>query len=859
LRRVAIRGLLQRPARTVLSALAIVLGVAMVSGTYVLTDTIESAFNGIFKTSYKNTSAVIAGREVVKEANTGNATVPASLLPRVRRVAGVQEAAGALFNLNGSSDLAKLVGKNGKPLGNPNQPNFGFGFNATDSRFNPMSLTTGKWAAGPGQVVIDKNTAEDHGYKVGDRVGVSASGPARQFTIVGIAKYGNVSSLGGATIAVFDVATAQRLLHKEGQYDSIFVAAAPGVPAARLVRDISPLLPASAVVKTGQQQAASNQKDTKKFINFIQSFLLAFAAIALFVGSFVIYNTLSITVAQRTREFATLRTLGATRRQVLRSVLLEGLVLGLLASAIGLFLGLLLAKGLNALFDALGLSLPTTGAVFKERTVIVSLLLGTLITVLSTIAPARHATRVAPIAAVREGAELPATRASRRSPVIGALVLVVAIAVLVYASFGSLKVAARLELLGLGCLLLFTATALNAGRLVRPLAAAVGLPVRRFGGSPGQLAAENSIRNPARTARTAAALMIGLGLVALVATLGQGLRESDKRSLERQVSADYVLTSKNGYDTFARSAADATANAPGVQVATSVRQERVKAFGSSQTLNGVDPAIAQVLHVNWKSGSDAVFARLGADGAVLEKDYAKKHHVGVGSRFQVTTPTGGHLSLRVAGIQQPRTIDKLDPLLAKVVISRTAFDSAFPRGKDVLAFVKTPGGASAETTSALHGTLDSFPDAKLETKAGWVKTRSNGFNTLLNLLYVLLALSVVVSLFGMVNTLVLSVFERTREVGMLRAVGMTRRQVRRMVRSESVITALIGAGLGLPLGVAVAALATKALSDEGVSFSLPIGLLILFTVVAFIAGVVAAVFPARRAARLNVLAALAYE
>jgi ABC-type antimicrobial peptide transport system permease subunit len=266
-----------------------------------------------------------------------------------------------------------------------------------------------------------------------------------------------------------------------------------------------------------------------------------------------------------------------------------------------------------------------------------------------------------------------------------------------------------------------------------------------------------------------------------------------------------------------------------------------------------------VLHVNWTSGSDAVLGQLGTDGAVVEQDYAKKHHLIVGTRFDITTPTGKHVSLRVAGIQKPRTIDKLDPLLAKVVIARSTFDHAFPRGKDVLAFVKTAGGTSAATTSALRGTLDSFPDAKLETKAGWVTTRSNGFNTLLNLLYVLLALSVVVSLFGMVNTLVLSVFERTREVGMLRAVGMTRRQVRRMVRNESVITALIGAGLGLPLGVAVAALATNSLADEGLAFSLPVVALILFTVVAFVAGIVAAVFPARRAARLNVLEALAYE
>jgi putative ABC transport system permease protein len=859
LRRVAIRGLLARPMRTVLTALAIVLGVAMVSGTYVLTDTIEHAFNGIFTSSYKNTSAVIAGKKVVDESNSGNATVPASLLPKVRKLDGVQEAAGAIFSLEGSSDLAKLVGRDGKPLGGANQPTFGFGFNAADSRFNPLSLTKGRWAAGPGQVVIDQGSADDNGYGVGDRIGVSAQGPVQDFTVTGVARFGEVASLGGATIAIFDVATAQKLLHKEGQFDSIFVSAGKGVPASQLVSEIKPLLPPTADVKTSKQQAASNSKETKKFISFIQAFLLGFAGIALFVGAFVIYNTLSITVAQRTREFATLRTLGATRRQVMRSVLLEGFVVGVLASAIGLLLGLALAKGLNALFDALGLSLPQTGTVFKQRTIVVSLLLGTLITVVSTIAPARNATRVAPIAAVREGAALPPSRVSRRSPIIGGLVFVASLAVLAYASFANLKVGDALSLLGVGCLLLFVAASMNAARLVRPLAAAVGRPLRRFGGSAGQLAAENSTRNPARTARTAAALMIGLGLVALVATLGAGLRNSDRASLERQVSADYVLTSKNGFDTFAPGVTQAVSSSTIVSLATSIREERAKVFGNGERVDGVDPGIAQVLHVNWTAGSDATLARLGADGAVVERDYAKDHHLRVGSSFDATTPTGQRVALRVVGIQAPRTIDKLDPLLSKILIGREAFDRAFPRGKDVIAFLKTPGGARTETTTTLHGTIDAFPDAKLLTKAGWVEDRSSGFNQLLNLLYVLLALSVIVSLFGMVNTLVLSVFERTREVGMLRAVGMTRRQVRRMVRQESVITALIGAALGLPLGVAVAALATNALADEGVTFSLPVGSLVAFTVVAFVAGIVAAVVPARRAARLNVLEALAYE
>ncbi|MEA2396466.1 MAG: putative transport system permease protein [Thermoleophilaceae bacterium] len=858
MRRIALKGLLARRVRTFLTGLSIVLGVAMVSGTYVLTDTIEHAFDSIFSGSYKNTSVVISGKQVVKQSASGNATIPTSLLPRVRRNPDVLEAAGAIFSLDGKSDSAKLIDHKGRSIGTGGAPNFAFGFDGRDARFNPLKLTTGAWAAGPDQVVIDKGTADNKHYRVGDRIGVSAQGPTQTFKVTGIARFGNVDSLGGATIAVFDLATAQALLHKNGQLDSIFVAGKGGVPPSRLVSEIQPLLPATAQIKTADQQAAANSKDTKDATRFIQYFLLAFAAIALFVGSFVIYNTLSITVAQRAREFATLRTLGATRRQVMRSVLIEGFVVGLVASVTGLFLGLALAKGLNAVFNSLGLSLPQSGLVFKQRTVIVSLLLGTSITVLSSIAPALRATRVPPIAAVREGAVVAPSRVGRRGPIVGAIAIVIAVAVLGYATFGGLRTGSAMALIGLGLLLALVAIALNAAALVRPLARAIGLPGRRYGGAAGRLASENTMRNPARTASTAAALMIGLALVTLVATLGNALRTSDRNAIKGQVSADYVVTSKNGFDQFAASAGSAAARAPGVRLATSVREDSARAFGRDQRVNGIEPDFPRFFHFHWNAGSDAVVTQLGADGAILEKDYAKKHHLGLGSRFNITTPTGKQLTLRVAGIQSPRTIEKLDPLVTQLVISQAAFDRGFSRPKNALTFIQT-GGESTSTTAALKGTLAKFPDARVYTHAAWIDKRGSGLDILLNLLYVLLALSVVVSLFGMVNTLVLSVFERTREVGMLRAVGMTRRQVRRMVRHESVITALIGAGLGLPLGVAVAALSTHVLSKDGVSFALPVGSLVAFTIVAIVAGVLAAIFPARRAARLNVLESLAYE
>jgi putative ABC transport system permease protein len=859
MRRVALKGLAWRRVRSVLTALAVVLGVAMISGTYVLTDTIAHAFDSIFNSAYKDTSAVISGRQVVSGQSSASATIPESLLPRVRRVPGVQTASGAIYDINGNSDFAKLLDKKGKVLGTVNAPTFAFGFDPNAERFNPLTLVTGVWARGPGQVVIDKGSASKAGYHVGDRIGVSAQGPVRHYTISGIARFGNVDSLGGATIGVFDVPAAQTLLHKEGVLDTIFLAADPSVAPEQLVSEVRPLLPASAQVKTGEEQAKSNSQDTKDAVNFIQYFLLAFAGIALLVGSFVIFNTLSITIAQRIREFATLRALGASRRQVLRSVLLEGLALGIFASVVGLLLGLALAKGLNAVFDALGLSLPQSGTVFKSRTVIVSLLVGTLVTLASAVIPALRATRIPPVAAVREGSTLPPSRIARHGSVLSTVLLALALAALLFGAFGGGKIATRLELVGLGCLLALLGVGAIARRVVRPITAVVGAPARRVGGTPGVLATENAIRNPARTASTAAALMIGLTLITLVATLGAGLRSSDRNTLNRQVAADYVMTSKNGFDQFSVSAATAVARAPGVTASAQVRNDNAKVFGKSMGIDGDEPGVARFIRLHWKQGSNATLAALGTDGAVVEKSFADKHHLRVGTAFAITTPDGKRASFTVRGIQAPRTIDKLDPLFAKVIVSRAAFDAAFPRPRNIYAFLDTAGGSSAAHTAALKSQLVAFPDARVQTKSGWVDTRSGGINKLLNLLYVLLALSVIVSLFGMINTLVLSVFERTRELGMLRAVGMTRRQVRAMVRDESVITALIGAALGLPLGVLLAALITKALSSEGVSFSLPVPSLVVFAIIAVLAGVLASLLPARRASRLNVLEALAYE
>src|SRR3954470_19919663 len=618
-----IQGLLGRKLRTVLTGFAVVLGVAMVSGTFVLTDTIKAAFDQIFAGSYKNTGAVISGREVVKNSASGRATVPQSILAKVKQLPATGAAAGAIYDLNGAGDPVKLIGRNGKELGSQNSPHFGWGFDASAARFNPLGLRTGRWAAGPNEVVIDNSSFKDQHYKLGDSITVAAEGPKRTFKVVGAARFGNVDSLGGATFAVFTVPVAQALLNKKGQFDSIFVSPKRGYSEAQLTSQIRPLIPASAQVRTGDDQAKSDSSDTNSGIKIIQSILLAFGLIALLVGGFVIFNTLSMNLAQRVRELATLRTLGATRKQVRRSVLLEGLITGFVASVIGLFAGLLLALGLNAFFNAIGLALPKQGLVFAPRTVIVSLLLGTGVTVLATISPARRATSVPPISAVREGATLPRSKLEQNSGRTAVVVSAVSVVLLALGLFASLASGLVALTLGLGSIGLFISAGLLASRVVRPLASVFGEPAERIGGAMGRLARENAMRHPTRTARTAGALMIGLALVTVVATLGAGLKSTDRRALERQVGGDYVVTSDNGFDPFtaaagtprARGARDgvasgaaaagtAVARAPGVVVASDVRNDKVSAFGDSVDVAGLDPqTIALVYHFRWTKGS----------------------------------------------------------------------------------------------------------------------------------------------------------------------------------------------------------------------------------------------------------------
>jgi putative ABC transport system permease protein len=844
MRKVTISGLLARKLRLALTALAIVLGVTFVTGTLILGDTLNSTFNNLIGTAYQHVSFEIRGKAVLNESGTaavqGTADrkpVPESIAAAVSRVPGVAFVHGSV------QGYAQFLDRDDNAIGGGGGSTLGFSFDP-NTQLSPYRLVAGQAPTTADDVVMDKATATKHHFAVGDRVLINLPNRPQTFTITGIVTYGSDDNLAGVTLAGFDLQTAQTIFNSRGYYDTINVLAAPRANNVNLARAIAKQLPPGVEVVSGQAVANELSSAVDNSLGFISTVLLIFAAISLFVGGFTIFNTFSITVGQRTRELALLRVVGASRRQVFRSVVGEAALTGLVASLIGLGLGVLAALGLKALLKAFGIELPSAPLVFEARTVVVAIAVGVGVTMIAAILPARRAVRIAPVAALVEdgGSEADTVRRGRVAAGIGAAVLgVVAVA----AGLAKPTVA----LVGVGALLVFVAVGMLVPVVARPLSSALGRPLARLLGTPGKLGRENSMRNPRRTAQTASALMIGLALVSTIAVLGASLSTSAKNSVDSAISADYVITGSGG---FSKSVASSVAHLPGVTTTTTIYQGQFEFRGSLSTLVAATPNELNrtvTLHVTSGVGAPA----MAAGQLLVDTNTANADNLHVGSVVPVKFAQTGAAMMTIGGIYEP------NPLVGSFVVGAGFFVSHFDNPLPTAVLLSTSPGAP-DLGPALNRVLTPYANVGYKTRAQFEQSQQNTINQELGLVYVLLALAVLVALIGIVNTLMLSVFERTREIGLLRAVGMKRRQVRAMIRSEAVIVALFGAVVGIVVGAGLGIALASSLRRSGVTnIALPIPSLIAFLILSAVLGLIAATWPARRAANLDVLAAIASE
>jgi putative ABC transport system permease protein len=842
---VSLRSLLSHKLRLALTTIAVILGVSFVAGTFVLTDTINATFTSIFATANQGVAVTVHGQPIAGSSGGigggQNHPVPTSLLATVRAVPGVQDAVGDIFR-----EGATLIGHNGKPIGGNGPPTFGANW-ITDSDISPYHLRSGTPPEGPGDVVVDAGTAAKNDLAVGDSLPiVFLGGVEEHFTISGIAGYGSSDNLAGATIALFTEATAERVLQGDNKYDSILVSAASGVTDVQLRERIAAALPGYAEAETGQQAAAAAEQSTESTIStFIGTPLLVFAFISLFVGSFLIINTFNILVAQRTRELALLRALGATRAQVMTSVLVEAAVTGFIASVLGFGVGILIAKGLLSLFG----SSATSGVTLLPRTVIVAVLVGTIVTVIAATLPARRATRIAPVAALSEA--LPETQdLPRRRIAIGLVIFVLGCAALVAGLFTSNSV--TLQLIGAGFLGVFLGVALLAPLLVVPVATVLGWPVRRLRGAAGLLAGENARRNPRRTALTAAALMIGLALVTCVAVLTDSVRVSTNNAIEGTLRADFIVFAQ-GPD-FSTAAATTLSSDPKLTDVTEIRETPVLIRGSSESIAAIDPAeLGSVLTLNMVSGDASAFSTTNA--AIVDSTEATASGVHLGQFVTFNFPQGATVRIRIGGIYTANA------LVSGYIVSLATMQSNVPAARDEFVLANAaPGVSAGQAEAALQHDAQTYPLLMAMSRSEYRAFIGAGLDKFLNLITTLLAFAIIIAVLGIANTLALSVLERTREIGVLRALGMTRSQTRSMVRWESVIISLLGAVLGLTVGLGLGVVIAGSLHDLGITnIAIPGQNLVLYAIAAGLFGVLAAIIPTIRAAQVDILRAIATE
>jgi putative ABC transport system permease protein len=872
--RVTIEQIFGRKLRLLLTSVAIVLGVAFIAGTLVLTDTLGSVFDNVFTTATKGVDAVVRARQPFKPVGRGagdtRPPIPDSVLPVVRATPGVARAQGSLLR------FALVEDRNGQAIQNQ-APAFGLAWYPPRSAVGQALELAPRWRgarstqpSGTDDVALDVTTADAGGFRVGDQIHIAfANTPPRNFRLAGVFRFGgNDNALAGATLAAFTPATAQAVLNTPSQlgtWDEFHVRATSGVSESQLRDRINASLRRSGLrgqyeAITGTQSANEQSNDIRSNLSFFNTFLLVFALVALFVGAFIIYNTFSITIAQRVQELGLLRALGASQRQVIGSVALEALVTGIVASLLGLGLGILLVTPLRGLLGAFNIKLPSGPLQVQPRTIVVAFLAGTLVTLVAALAPARRASRVSPISAIRDQAVAPSSGRRRYGWGLGFTVLGLALLAVGLIGQGS---SAALTV-GAAAAVVFVGVAMLSPLVAQPVARVLTLPAAWLHSVTGLLARENATRNPRRTASTAAALMIGLALVSLIAIFGESAKASFASAIDNQTRADFILSPKV-FTPFSPGVAQAirdgfarVSRQPATVV--EVRQGTAEVAGTAHTLSGLSPGFQAVVDVPVQHFDRAAFAR---GGVLVWKDASAQcgpsGHAActTGSTLAMRFPIGGTMTVPVAGVVTDR---KALPAQVDYMISLTGWERHFTETLDFFVVVLKPANVSPHQASAIvNGAARQYGGVSAQNKADFKASQLAQFDQILGLVYVLLAFAVFIALIGIVNTLALSIYERTREIGLLRAVGMTRVQLRRMVRGEAVIVAVFGSLLGLVIGVGFGGAIVHALHSQGIGLTIPVGQLVVFVVLAALAGLLAGWLPARRAAHLDVLQAIGTE
>lgn len=844
-----------RKGRLVLTSLAIILGTGFLSGTFVFRDTINQTFDRLFSDVFRDVDAYVRSTSFI-ELNFGGeqrAGTPISALDTVRGVPGVVSATGDI------QAFARVIGKDGKPLGSEGggPPTFG-GIASRDSA-GLWSVEEGRLPVGPKEMMLDRATADKGGFVVGDNVRVIAARGPREFTLVGIASYGDISSPGGATFALFDQQTASEFLLEPGFVDAILVEGDDSVSDEVLAERIDAAIAEDLKLETltGAEITAEVQGQIKDVLNIFSTFLIIFSYIALGIGSFVIYNVFSITAAQRQRENALLRAIGASRRQVSRSLLVEGTLMGVVGSLLGFAVGIGLSQVLNALLKATGFEVPTAGLAVKSGSLINTLIAGVSVTVFAAWLPARRAGRVPPLAALRDTA-LDTAGNLRRRVIIGLALIALGVGGLVAASND-----APIQVLGLGVLGVFAGILVLGPAIARPIALALGRPVAALRGVSGTMARQNAARNPKRTSRTAAPVLLGVALVTAFTALAVSIRSEIRDTFGAAFSGDFALTvDSQGFGGIPLSVTDQIGSLEGVEQATGVGFTTVRIVDPNDT--AADPAAAargnfvQTINPATINGLfdlgiiEGDLSALGRDGLIVEEKRATERGWKIGSKLQLVRIDGAVIEAQIRGLMSG------DTSFANFVASREMFADAPTPIFDSFVYIKAQEGAPLDEVRSRIAAISSDAGiGALQSKEEFIDDQAAQINQVLGLIYGLLGLSIIIAIVGIVITLLLSVFERRREIGLLRAVGMSRAQVRSTVRWESVITSLLGAVTGVILGIVMGFVVVAALADEGdIAFQLPVTGTIWIVVISFVLGVVAAIYPAWRATKVNVVEAI---